>query len=277
MLSTFERIMFLLLAAVCLTAVYNTFKQMALVINRGQGALALNDLPRRAMTGLFALISQGRIIRHRKITSLFHYGVAFGFIFYGLVNVIDLLEGLIPGFTFLHDNIIGQLFRLAADLFAAAVLIGVIYFLLRRFAAQDPALKTRSNVKLMERVREGGISVDSLIVGLFILAHVGSRLLSAAFKVGLDGPDAWQPIANFLAGTFLGGLSPAALETGFHVFWWLAIGLIFLFLPYFPYTKHAHLFMGPTNLMLSPDRNYLGQMQKLNLDDETIEQFGAND
>ena len=72
MLSTFERIMFLLLAAVCLTAVYNTFKQMALVINRGTGALALNDLPRRAMTGLLALLSQGRIIRHRKITSLFH-------------------------------------------------------------------------------------------------------------------------------------------------------------------------------------------------------------
>ena len=277
MLSTFERIMFLLLAAVCLTAVYNTFKQMALVINRGQGALALNDLPRRAMTGLFALLSQGRIIRHRKITSLFHYGVAFGFIFYGLVNVIDLLEGLIPGFTFLHDNIIGQIFRLAADLFAVAVLIGVVYFLLRRFAAQDPALKIRDNVKLMERVREGGVSVDSLIVGLFILAHVGSRLLSAAFKIGLDGPDAWQPVANFLAGTFLGGLSPAALETGFHVFWWLAIGLIFLFLPYFPYTKHAHLFMGPTNFMLSPDRSYLGQMKKLDLDDESIEQFGAND
>jgi len=269
--------MFLLLAAVCLTAVYNTFRQMALVINRGQGALALNDLPRRVMAGLLALLTQGRILRHRKITSLFHYGVAFGFIFYGLVNLIDILEGVVPGFSFLHDNIIGQLFRLAADLFAAAVLIGVVYFLLRRFAAHDPALKTRGNVKLMERVREGGIAVDSLIVGLFILAHVGSRLMGAAFKVALDGPDGWQPVASFIAATFLRGLSPDALTLGFHAFWWLAIGLIFLFLPYFPYTKHAHLFMGPTNFMLSPDRTYLGQMKKLNLDDETIEQFGAND
>ncbi|HOU40225.1 MAG TPA: (Fe-S)-binding protein [Promineifilum sp.] len=277
MLSTFERAMFLLLAAVCLTAVYNTFRQMALVINRGQGALALNDLPRRVMAGLLALLTQGRILRHRKITSLFHYGVAFGFIFYGLVNLIDILEGVVPGFSFLHDNIIGQLFRLAADLFAAAVLIGVVYFLLRRFAAHDPALKTRGNVKLMERVREGGIAVDSLIVGLFILAHVGSRLMGAAFKVALDGPDGWQPVASFIAATFLRGLSPDALTLGFHAFWWLAIGLIFLFLPYFPYTKHAHLFMGPTNFMLSPDRTYLGQMKKLNLDDETIEQFGAND
>ncbi|WP_374688186.1 heterodisulfide reductase-related iron-sulfur binding cluster [Promineifilum sp.] len=277
MLSTFERIMFLLLVAICLAAVANTFAQMARVIGRGQGALALNELPRRVIAGAIALITQGRIIRHRKITSLFHYGVAFGFIFYGLVNVIDILEGLVPGFTFLHDHIIGHLFRLAADLFAAAVLIGVVYFLLRRFAAQDAALKIRDNVKLMDRVRQGGIAVDSLIVGLFILFHVGSRLLSAAFKIGLEGPDPWQPVADFIAGTFLGGMSPEALTFGFHAFWWIALGLIFLFLPYFPYTKHAHLFMGPLNFMTGPERTYLGQMKKLNLDDETIEQFGAND
>ncbi len=277
MLSAFERIMFLLLVAICLMAVANTFALMARVIGRGQGALYLNELPRRIVAGAVALITQGRILRHRKITSLFHYGVAFGFIFYGLVNVIDVLEGLVPGFTFLHNNIIGQLFRLAADLFAAAVLIGVIYFLLRRFAAQDKALKIRDNVKLMERVREGGIAVDSLIVGLFILTHVGSRLLAASFRIGLEGPDAWQPVGNFIAANFLSGLSPAALNFGWHLFWWLAVGLILLFLPYFPYTKHAHLFMGPVNFMTSPERTYLGQFFKLDLDDENVEQFGAND
>lgn len=277
MLSTFERIMFILLVAISLTAVYNTFRQMALVINRGQGMLYLDNLPQRLMTGIAALFTQGRIIRHRKITSIFHYGVAFGFIFYGLVNVIDVLEGLVPGFRFFEGNIIGDFFRLAADLFAAAVLIGVIYFLLRRFAAQDPALKTRDNVKLMDRVRQGGISVDSLIVGLFILFHVGSRLLSASFLVAMEGADPWQPVASFIATNFLSGLPEETLILGWHTFWWLAIGLIFLFLPYFPYTKHAHLFMGPVNFMTSPKRTYLGQMFKLNLDDESIEQFGAND
>ena len=277
MLSSFERIMFLLVVAICLTAVANTFTLMARVIGRGQGTLYLDELPRRVMTGIAALFTQGRIIRHRKITSLFHYGVAFGFIFFGLVNAVDILEGLIPGFRFFEGNIIGDLFRLAADLFAAAVIIGVAYFLLRRFAAQDPALKIRENVKLMERVREGGIAVDSLIVGLFILMHVGSRLLAASFAVAQHGADAWQPVASFIAGSFLGNLSPDALNFGWHLFWWLAIGLILIFLPYFPYTKHAHLFMGPLNFMTSPERTYLGQMFKLDLDDETIEQFGAND
>ncbi len=276
MLSPFEKTLFVLLVIICLTAVANTFAMMARVINRGQRALYLDELPRRVMAGIMALITQGRIIRHRKLTSLFHYGVAFGFIFYGLVNVIDVLEGLIPGFQFFPDNIIGHLFRLAADLFAAAVIIGVAYFLLRRFAAQDPALKTRDNVKLMDRVREGGIAVDSLIVGLFILTHVGSRLLGASFHLAQHGPDPWQPVAGFIASTFLGGLSPEVLTFGWHLFWWLAVGLILIFFPYFPYTKHAHLFMGPLNFTVSPERTYLGQMFKLDLDDETIEQFGAN-
>ena len=276
MLSPFEKTLFVLLVLICFTAVANTFAMMARVINRGQRALYLDELPRRVMAGIMALITQGRIIRHRKMTSLFHYGVAFGFIFYGLVNVIDVLEGLVSGFQFFPDNIIGHLFRLAADLFGAAVLIGVAYFLLRRFAVQDPALKTRGNVKLLDSVREGGIAIDSLVVGLFILTHVGSRLLAASFYIAQHGPDPWQPVANFIAGAFLVGLSPAVLTFGSHLFWWLAVGLILIFLPYFPYTKHAHLFMGPLNFMVSPERTYLGQMVKLDLDDETIEQFGAN-
>ena len=55
MLSPFERIMFALLVVICLTAVANTFTQMARVIGRGQGALYLDELPRRVMAGIAAL------------------------------------------------------------------------------------------------------------------------------------------------------------------------------------------------------------------------------
>ncbi|MEZ4516992.1 MAG: (Fe-S)-binding protein [Chloroflexota bacterium] len=276
MLSNFERLMFFLLVAICLMATANTFGQMWRIINRGQGSLNFEDLPRRVWEGLVALFSQGDIIRHRKLTSLFHYGVAFGFIFYGLVNLVDIAEGLIPGFHLLENNIIGDVYRLAADLFSASVLIGVLYFLIRRFGAKDPALSIRDNVMLMPKVRAGGISTDSLIVGLFILFHVGSRLLGQSFMVAAEGLDPWQPIASTIARFSMMGLSPETLEMGWHACWWLALGLIFLFLPYFPYTKHAHLFMGPFNFMTSPDRTYLGQPFTLDFEDESIEQFGAD-
>jgi Fe-S oxidoreductase len=56
----------------------------------------------------------------------------------------------------------------------------------------------------------------------------------------------------------------------------LAIGLILAFLPYFPYTKHAHLFMGPFNLATRPERTSLGAMDAIDFEDETIEQFGIS-
>jgi nitrate reductase gamma subunit/ferredoxin len=276
MLSPIEKILFAFLALVCIVATINTFGQMYKIVMRGPGKLKLNDLPRRIVTGLVALISQGRIIRHRKLSSLFHYGVAWGFIFYFLVNAIDVAEGLVTGFEFFPDNIIGDVYRFAADIFGALVLIGVIYFVLRRFAWGDPALTIRDNVKLLPQVRSGGVSKDSFVVGLFILCHVGFRMMAAAFHIAQHGADPGQPVANLIAQTFLVGGSETALNFGWHFSWWVAVGLVLMFLPYFPYTKHAHLFMGPFNFMTSPDRTYLGQMFTLDFEDESIEQFGAS-
>ena len=88
MLSPIEKVLFAFLVLVCGVATINTFGQMVKIIMRGQGKLRLDELPRRAITGLVALFSQGRIIRHRKISSLFHYCFACVFIFYFLVNAI---------------------------------------------------------------------------------------------------------------------------------------------------------------------------------------------
>ncbi len=274
MLSPTEKILFILLVAISLMATYNTFGNMFKIILRGQGQLRFDHFVRRAWQGLMALATQGRIIRHRKISSLAHYGVAYGFIFYALVNLLDVLEGMITGFHFLEGNIIGNIYRLAADIFSVLVLGGVIYFLLRRFFINDPVLSVRENVKLDSKARKGGVWQDSLVVGMFILFHVGFRFLGASFAIAQHGSDSWQPFASTLAKAWAGA-SPFVLNFGWHASWWVALGLILFFLPYFPYTKHAHLFMGPFNFMTRPERTYLGQMQTLDFEDESIEQFGA--
>ncbi len=271
MLTLIEKIIFALAVIGSLYLTYVTFSKMAKVIQRGHGQLRLDNLPQRVMTGLIALASQGRIIRHRSVTSLFHYGVAWGFIFYGLVNILDVLEGYIPG---LHiPGPIGGVYRLLADLFSVAVLVGVAYFLIRRFIAGDKALTIRENVKLLPKARQG-IPNDSLIVGGFILAHVGFRFLGASFLTAAAGGDAWQPFASLVANLW-GGLSPTAITVGWHISWWVALGLILAFLPYFPYTKHAHLFMGPFNFMTRPERQNIATQEAIDFEDESLEQFGV--
>ena len=60
-----------------------------------------------------------------------------------------------------------------------------------------------------------------------------------------------------------------------HLNWWIALGLILGFLPYFPYSKHAHLFMGPLNIMAKENRKSMTAIETIDFEDETIEQFGA--
>jgi Fe-S oxidoreductase len=272
MLTLIEKILFGLAVLASLYLTYVTFGKMARVVLRGQGRLNFEKLPQRLLQGGLALLSQGRIIRHRRVTSIFHYLVAWGFLFYILVNAFDVLEGYIPGFRL--PGPLGNLYRLLADLLSIGALVGVTYFLIRRFVLKAPVLTFRENVKLHPKVR-AGVPKDSLLVGAFILLHVGFRFLGASFLIAAEpGGDAWQPFANLVARLWA-GLPAAAVTVGWHASWWLALGLILAFLPYFPYTKHAHLFIGPFNFMTRSERKGLPTQAAINFEDESLERFGV--
>jgi Fe-S oxidoreductase len=273
MLTTIEKVLFILLIIVAGIAAYITFSQMVRTIFRGQGKIKIDNIGGAIWRLILAFINQGEIIHRRRITSLFHYAVAWGFIFYLLVNFIDVLEGFIPGFVFLGDSTAGGIYRFLADLFTVAAFTGVVYLLLRRFVAKDQQLVINDNVKVHPKAAKG-IRRDSLIVGLFILCHLGFRFLGQSFLVAAEGGDQWQLFANLFSNLF-SGLSAEALEVGWHISWWIALGVLFVFLPYFPYSKHAHLFMGPVNISTRPKRKSLGALEPLDFEDETIEQFGA--
>lgn len=273
MLTPYEKILFAVLTAVSLYLASVTFRRMIRTIKRGQGRLSWDGLPGRLMTGIGALVSQNNMIRDRPFVSLAHTAVAWGFILYLAVNLVDVLEGMVSGFAFPGEHAAGRVYRLLVDLMTAAVLAGMAVLLVRRFIAKAPALDVAPRVRLHPGAAEG-IRRDSLVVGFFILGHVGFRLLGASFDIAMHGPDPWQPAAALAAGLWT-GLDPSSLAIGLHASWWIAIGLVLAFLPWFPYSKHAHLFMGPFNLMTSPARSSPGAVDALDFEDETIEQFGA--
>jgi Fe-S oxidoreductase len=150
-------------------------------------------------------------------------------------------------------------FNLVADLLSVLTLAGMVAFLIRRFVVKDRRLTFNANVLLHPNVAQGGIRRDSAIVGAFILLHVGSRFLGQALRLARDGqPDPFMPFASLTANLF-GGLPERALGLGIHTTWWLAIGLILLFLPYFVRSKHIHLMVAPLNLGLAK-QNPRGQL-----------------
>ena len=254
-------------------ASYITFKKMFKIILAGTNPIIWTDVIKNWNAGLIAFISQKTLFKTRPIVGFIHALVAWGFTLYLLVNIIDVLYGFIPNFKFLPNSITGDIYRLFVDTFSILVLLGVFYFLARRFIIQEDRLTIKDPVLLSDRAK-AGMKFDSFIVGAFIIVHIGSRFLSASFEIAIHGTDWSQPAANMVA-TLWSTLSPNTLTIAEHVTWWLALGLILLFLPYFPYSKHAHLFMGPLNIMASEKRRSMAAIETIDFEDEELDQFGA--
>ncbi len=251
MLSTPERIAFVLLVLVCGAFAYQGFSRMVKIVRRGRGANRTDDLAGRLVKALIDVGLQKPVFKARPWVSVFHAFIFFGFSFYLLVNVFDLLEAFVDGWATIGMGDAAGLFNLLADVLSVMVLAGMIALLIRRFVHKPEVLSFNANVKIHPGVDDGGVRRDSLIVGVFILLHVGARWLGTVFHLAEKGhgADPWLPTAS-LAAPLFSGMSPAALETAVHVCWWLAMGLIVIFLIYFPRSKHLHLMVAPVNLAL---------------------------
>lgn len=282
MLSIPEKVIFVLLAATSLYFAYVGFRRVVQVVRRGQtGPIPrLNELPRRTFEGVLRTLGQTTVFRARPVASFFHSFIFYGFMLYLAVNAVDALHGLLPTAltSRMRFGVVGDVYRLVADVLTFLILVGMVYFLVRRFLVKPKAIVHGPRVKLHEDVVAGGVQRDSLIVGGFILLHVGSRLMAESFLLASHGEtDAFQPISSLVAGLI--GFGDGRI-VGWHVFWWGAIGLILAFLPYFPRSKHIHLFAAPAKFAVerrTPELAPvpLGVLEPVDLEDETADQFGA--
>ena len=282
MLSTPEKLVFLVLTLVSLYFAVLGFARVIRVVRRGPKGTypRLDRLPARLGDGLMRVLSQRTVFRARPWVSFFHSFIFYGFMLYLFVNLIDLLNGYLPhAWTEgIRLGVVGDVYRLLADALTVLILVGMVYMLVRRFWARDPRLEMGDSTLLHDKVRLGGIQRDSLIVGVFIVLHVGFRLFGETFLLASEGhADAWQPVASMLASWV--GFGPGRIW-GWHVGWWAALGMILAFLPYFPRSKHLHLIAAPFNFAFERRSEGGGQvssgaLEPIDFEDESVEQFGA--
>lgn len=262
MLTTIEKIAFIILALISAGFTIHGIKTIVVSIRKGRPAPELKNIPARLLKAGGTVLLQRTIFKARKFLSAIHLGLFFGLITYAFVNLVDILEAFIPGFElvyggrnlafpFLPAGAINT-FNLIADLMSGALLIAITVFLFRRFAARDKRLAYRENVLLNPKVRAGGQNTDSLIVGVFVILHVTARLLGQSFRL-TEGIDPFMPIASFLNGLF------GASEAGVHIAWWISLGWVLFILPYITRSKHTHFTVGPINLGLAK-QNPRGQL-----------------
>jgi Fe-S oxidoreductase len=262
LLTTIEKVIFVLLALISAGFTIHGIKTIVDSVRKGRPAPELKNVPTSLVKAGIQVLFQRTIFRARKVLSTIHLGLFFGLITYAFVNLVDILEGFIPGFElvyggkrlafpFLNSSVINA-FNLIADLMSGALLISITFFLVRRFIFKDKRLTYRENVLLNSKVKAGGQKKDSLIVGVFVILHVTARLLGQAFRLA-EGADPFMPLASFLNGLF------GASQTGVHVAWWISLCWVLYILPYITRSKHTHFTVGPINLGLAK-QNPRGQL-----------------
>jgi Fe-S oxidoreductase len=274
MLTLPEKILFVLATIVSLYFTYRGVKRIVSIIGQGHGKPDWALARRRIGEVAAKVITWRPVMRFRHGPSLLHALIGWGFLFFIMVNVVDLLQGFLPVRLAESLGLPGNLYLLAADLFGAGIIIGILGMSFRRFVLRPAELSTRRTTLLHPKARSG-ITRDSAIVATFIFVHNSARLLGESFYVaGHGGISSWQPVISTVAGP-LGGLNPSALSLGEHICFWLSLGAVVAFLPYFPYSKHIHLFFAPVNFAMKPERRSIGELSYVNMDDPSILQFGA--
>ncbi|HEX9837833.1 MAG TPA: (Fe-S)-binding protein [Anaerolineales bacterium] len=274
MLSLFEKVLFALAVLVSLYFTYRGVMRIIGHISSGHGRPDWSLLWKRLGELIAKAVFFQPVFRFRPGVSTLHAFIGWGLLVYLLINLTDLIYAY-TGFKLLYNiGLVGAVYRLIADFFGVAIMVGMASLAFRRYVLRPPHLLTRQSTLLNPKARTG-ILRDSAIVTTTFFTHNLMRMLEESFYLAMRGRvDTWQPFISTAAGLW-SGLNPNTLLIAEHVAFWLSIGAVVAFLPYFPYSKHIHLFFAPINFALKPERRSIGELSYINLDDQSIEQFGA--
>src|SRR4030095_7962634 len=134
MLTGIEKVLFLLLAAGSFYYASVRFYDVYRAIARGKPDPRFDNLRQRILGALWIVFTQRTVLKARPVVSFFHALIFYGFVFYFLVNLVDVLEGFV--FFDARGGLWGP-FNWLADLLTASVLIGMIALVSRRFVVRS--------------------------------------------------------------------------------------------------------------------------------------------
>ncbi len=274
MLSIIEKILFASATVVSLYFTYYGVRRIIRIIGSGRGKPNWSLAWKRTAYLIYKVGLFQPVFRLRFWPSVLHALIGWGFLTFVLINLSDLIYAY-TGFKLLENTgIFGEIYRLIADILGVGIILGIVTMVIRRYVLKPANLSTRDTTRLHPKARFG-ILRDSAIVATFIFVHNTARLIGESFYVANTGAaDPWQPVISTVAAVW-SGVDANALLIGERLMFWLSIGAVVAFLPYFPFSKHIHLFFAPINYALKPDRRSIGELSYINMEDTTIEQFGA--
>jgi len=212
------------------------------------------------------VLSQEKVLRVKGgglPHNLFFWG--FGLLFIGTLLVMvqaDLFTPLM-GVNLLSGEFY-KAFSLVMDISGLIVIVMLAALFVRRYFIKPEGLETRDD----------DIIIHTLLFSILITGFLIEGARMAATEIIQQPALAnFSPVGKLVAQAFM-GFDEQSIRTSHKIFWWIHMALVLGFFCAIPYTKLRHIFTTSANAFFAP-LEPKGTIPTINMEDETIEQFGA--
>ncbi len=263
-----KNIVFIIVFISAFTFLGFNIKRLISYLKVGKPENRFDNVGQRVANVLKVALGQSKILRE-PVAGALHATIFWGFILFLFAVAEAILQGFYSPFTFEFLGPVYSLITIVQDIFGLLVMLAVLFALYRRYFMK---------IKRLEHGKESLIDA-TIVLGLIfivVLSMFGQNISSvAAHNFQLSK---WEvrPISAGLAKLFYGS-STATASTWYEVFWWIHILVVFGFMNFLPYSKHLHVFTSVPNVYFEKLGNKKFEIKPMDLEDESIEQFGAAD
>jgi Fe-S oxidoreductase len=224
-------VMYVMFAASAAIAIYGFYRRIAMW-RRGLPANRFDQPLLRLRLLLKHAVAQGRTIREEQ-AGVFHTLIYTGFIILTIATIVVMLDYDF-GLPLMHGAFYLYFQSFVVDLFGMLVLIGVGMAGVRRFI-QKPKKLVHTDEAMW------------ILVAIFLIALTGFLVEGWRIAATSDPWGVWSPFGYLLA-LASSWMSQEALRAAHLGVWWFHAALVFGFLAWAPYTKMAHVVLGPLNI-----------------------------
>lgn len=226
-----------------------------------------DNIPERIKNTLKIALAQTKILRD-PVAGPVHVIIFWGFILFLFAVIEALIQGLYSPFTL---EFLGPLFSaitIIQDFFGALVIISVLTALYRRFITRVPRLQ-------VDKSGSWDAAAILLMILFVVVSMFGQNISLVAKNNFVLSEYEIRPISVALSRVFY--TDTANADVYYDIFWFSHIIFVLGFLNYLPYSKHLHVLTSVPNVFFAKTKDKRYQIKPLNLEDETIENYGAAD
>jgi len=263
-----KNIIFVIIFAGALSFFTFNIRKIIALIKSGKPEDRSYNIPARIANVLIYAFGQKKLFRDR-FAGWIHFFIFWGFILFGFAVIESFIQGFYAPFSL---NFLGYFYTLITftqDLFGLLVILAILSALYRR------------DIKKVKRLVVDGhgkkdATVILVLILFVVLAMFAQNITYIAKENFIVGSFDFRPFSLNLSKLFFSSSSPA-FSAWYEVFWWAHIVFILGFLNYLPYSKHLHIITSIPNVYLAKLPEEKNIIRKIDLEDETIDVYGAGD